>query len=82
MRGATGKWSENSRRWGRQEQKTVGAGLGRESNDPGWWGQWCASWPKEGVNRSRDRESHSAPGLFKFVVLIDNVFHFFRVGGI
>lgn len=23
-----------------------------------------------------------APRLFKFVVLIDNVFHFFRVGGI
>lgn len=38
--------------------------------------------PSEGVKRERDKESHWALRLFKFVVLIDNVFHFFCVGGI
>lgn len=70
------------RKVGERRAENRGAGLSREKNAPGWWGKWCERWPKEGVKQKRYRERHSALRLFKFVLLIDNVVHFFCVGGI
>lgn len=45
-------------------------------------GEWSEQWPKEGVKWKRDRGSHWSLRLFKCIVLIDNEFHFFCMGGI
>lgn len=78
---------------GRKDKGGWGPGLlmrSQKMGNQGWvgerqfglLGEWSEQWPKEGVKWKRDRESLSPLRLFKFIVLIDNEFHFFCMGGI
>lgn len=60
----------------------MGTGVGGEKDAQAGGGCGISEiWPKEGVKWKRERESHSPLSLFEFIVLIDNVFHFFCMGG-
>lgn len=64
-----------------EKWKTWATVAGGEEDLLDSWGAWGEQWSKEGIKWKRDRKSQWPLRLFKFVVLIDNVFHFFCVWG-
>ena len=82
--GDVGHWAPDER----PENQEPGREVENLWHSGGWGGRLVGimvgvgeQWSQEGIKWKTDRKSHWPLILFKFVALIDNVFHFLGVGG-